>query len=101
MALIQEMAVKIDQDFLAALLALFTPVSDAQADRQKVKQSSKLTAQRISLSRPSPNATLDDGAFFFNAFVLPQTSTCLQIFGTLRLRRAQHFPIFIRVEHDE
>lgn len=38
MALIQEMAVKIDQDFLAAMLALFTPVTDGQADRQKVKQ---------------------------------------------------------------
>lgn len=38
MALIQEMAVKIDQGFLAALLALFTPVTDTQADRQKVKQ---------------------------------------------------------------
>lgn len=44
MALIQEMAVKIDQDFLAALLALFTPVTDSQADRQKVKQGSQLTA---------------------------------------------------------
>lgn len=39
MALIQEMAVKIDQDFLAATLALFTPVTDTQADRQKVKAS--------------------------------------------------------------
>lgn len=45
MALIQEMAVKIDQDFLAAILAVFTPVTDTQADRQKVKQGSRLMAQ--------------------------------------------------------
>lgn len=36
MALIQEMAVKVDQDFLAAMLALFTPVTDIRAHRQKV-----------------------------------------------------------------
>lgn len=45
MALIQEMAVKVDQDFLTAMLALFTPGSNAQADRQKVKQGSGLRAQ--------------------------------------------------------
>ncbi|KAM7424819.1 hypothetical protein PAMA_000939 [Pampus argenteus] len=35
MALVQEMAVKIDQGFLAASLALFTPAADLKADRQK------------------------------------------------------------------
>uniref|UniRef100_H3CXZ0 Vacuolar protein sorting 13 homolog C n=1 Tax=Tetraodon nigroviridis TaxID=99883 RepID=H3CXZ0_TETNG len=41
MALIQEMAVKVDQDFLTAMLALFTPGSNAQADRQKSQLLSK------------------------------------------------------------
>uniref|UniRef100_A0AAQ4Q6C5 Vacuolar protein sorting 13 homolog C n=2 Tax=Gasterosteus aculeatus aculeatus TaxID=481459 RepID=A0AAQ4Q6C5_GASAC len=35
MALVQEMAVKIDQGFLGATLALFTPAADPQAERQK------------------------------------------------------------------
>ncbi|XP_030582249.1 vacuolar protein sorting-associated protein 13C isoform X2 [Archocentrus centrarchus] len=35
MALVQEMAVKIDQGFLAAILALFTPAVDPQADSKK------------------------------------------------------------------
>ncbi|XP_062417925.1 intermembrane lipid transfer protein VPS13C isoform X5 [Pungitius pungitius] len=35
MALVQEMAVKIDQGFLGATLALFTPAADPQADSQK------------------------------------------------------------------
>lgn len=38
MALVQEMAVKLDQGFLGATLALFTPAVDSQAERQKVKQ---------------------------------------------------------------
>lgn len=37
MALVQEMAVKIDQGFLGATLALFTPAADPQAERQKVR----------------------------------------------------------------
>lgn len=36
MALVQEMAVKVDQGFLTAILALFTPAVDLQADKQKV-----------------------------------------------------------------
>ena len=36
MALVQEMAVKIDQGFLGAILALFTPTTDPQADKLKV-----------------------------------------------------------------
>ncbi|XP_005929273.1 vacuolar protein sorting-associated protein 13C isoform X1 [Haplochromis burtoni] len=35
MALVQEMAVKIDQGFLGAILALFTPAADPQADSEK------------------------------------------------------------------
>ncbi|KAM6942753.1 intermembrane lipid transfer protein VPS13C [Xenentodon cancila] len=35
MALVQEMAVKIDQGFLASILALFTPAADQQAEGQK------------------------------------------------------------------
>ncbi|XP_056226494.1 intermembrane lipid transfer protein VPS13C isoform X5 [Seriola aureovittata] len=35
MALVQEMAVKLDQGFLGAILALLTPAADPQADRQK------------------------------------------------------------------
>ncbi|XP_029283566.1 vacuolar protein sorting-associated protein 13C [Cottoperca gobio] len=34
MALVQEMAVKIDQGFLGAILALFTPAADPQADQK-------------------------------------------------------------------
>lgn len=45
MALIQEMAVKIDQGFLGAILALFTPAADPQADSQKVEQGSSLMVQ--------------------------------------------------------
>ncbi|XP_029354917.1 vacuolar protein sorting-associated protein 13C isoform X2 [Echeneis naucrates] len=35
MALVQEMAVKLDQDFLGAILALFTPTTDPRANKQK------------------------------------------------------------------
>ncbi|XP_047435908.1 vacuolar protein sorting-associated protein 13C isoform X3 [Mugil cephalus] len=35
MALVQEMAVKIDQGFLGAILALFTPATQPQGDKQK------------------------------------------------------------------
>uniref|UniRef100_A0A3B4ZDV3 Vacuolar protein sorting-associated protein 13 VPS13 adaptor binding domain-containing protein n=1 Tax=Stegastes partitus TaxID=144197 RepID=A0A3B4ZDV3_9TELE len=44
MALVQEMAVKIDQGFLGAILALFTPAAEPQANRQKVKQGSESVA---------------------------------------------------------
>ncbi|KAK5873459.1 hypothetical protein PBY51_018496 [Eleginops maclovinus] len=37
MALVQEMAVRIDQVFLSAILALFTPAADLQAERQKAR----------------------------------------------------------------
>ncbi|XP_056135016.1 intermembrane lipid transfer protein VPS13C [Lampris incognitus] len=37
MALVQEMAVKIDKDFLGAIVALSTPATDPKADKQKNK----------------------------------------------------------------
>jgi len=37
MALVQEMAVKLDQGFLGAIVALFTPATDGRADGQKVE----------------------------------------------------------------
>ncbi|KAJ6664322.1 hypothetical protein lerEdw1_008541 [Lerista edwardsae] len=37
MVLIQEMALKIDQGFLGALIALFTPSADPEAEKQKTK----------------------------------------------------------------
>lgn len=37
MALVQEMAVKIDQGFLGAILALFTPAADPKTDSEKVE----------------------------------------------------------------
>jgi len=36
MALVQEMAVKIDQGFLGALLNLFTPAIESQDSKEKV-----------------------------------------------------------------
>ncbi|XP_042169377.1 vacuolar protein sorting-associated protein 13C-like [Oncorhynchus tshawytscha] len=37
MVLVQEMAVKIDQGFLGAILALFTPAAESHVDKQKTK----------------------------------------------------------------
>lgn len=42
MALVQEMAVKIDQGFLEAILTVFTPAANPVADRQKVRRGSRL-----------------------------------------------------------
>lgn len=36
MALVQEMAVKIDQGFLGAIVALFTPTTDSHDSKEKV-----------------------------------------------------------------
>lgn len=74
MALIQEMAVKIDQDFLAALLALFTPVTDTQADRQKVKPGIMVV---WGLCSPSYWNRRQDFIVRYRCFVLLQNSTCL------------------------
>uniref|UniRef100_A0A3B3IMS8 WWE domain-containing protein n=1 Tax=Oryzias latipes TaxID=8090 RepID=A0A3B3IMS8_ORYLA len=48
MALVQEMAVKLDQGFLGATLALFTPAVDPQAERQKVKHDAELMEASLS-----------------------------------------------------
>lgn len=37
MVLIQEMALKVDQGFLGAIIALFTPTTDPEAERKRVK----------------------------------------------------------------
>lgn len=36
MVLIQEMALKVDQGFLGAITALFTPTTDPEAERKRV-----------------------------------------------------------------
>ena len=36
MVLIQEMALKVDQGFLGAIIALFTPTTDPEAERKRV-----------------------------------------------------------------
>lgn len=36
MVLIQEMALKVDQGFLGAIIALFTPATDPEAERKRV-----------------------------------------------------------------
>ncbi|XP_028441459.1 vacuolar protein sorting-associated protein 13C isoform X1 [Perca flavescens] len=67
MALVQEMAVKIDQGFLAAILALFTPAADLQTDRQK----SQLLERDVQLLQAElMEASLSDssGLSFFQHF---------------------------------
>ncbi|XP_068584903.1 intermembrane lipid transfer protein VPS13C isoform X2 [Cebidichthys violaceus] len=67
MALVQEMAVKIDQGFLGATLALFTPAVDPQADRQK----SRLLERDLQLLQTElMEASLTDtsGLSFFEHF---------------------------------
>ncbi|XP_074521688.1 intermembrane lipid transfer protein VPS13C isoform X2 [Halichoeres trimaculatus] len=67
MALVQEMAVKIDQGFLGAMLALFTPAADAQDDKQKTKLIEKDLQQ---LQTELTEASLSDasGLSFFEHF---------------------------------
>ncbi|XP_034747367.1 vacuolar protein sorting-associated protein 13C-like [Etheostoma cragini] len=67
MALVQEMAVKIDQGFLAAILALFTPAADLHTDRQK----SRLLERDLQLLQTElTEASLTDssGLSFFQHF---------------------------------
>ncbi|KAJ0001755.1 hypothetical protein NQD34_001551 [Periophthalmus magnuspinnatus] len=67
MALVQEMAVKMDQGFLSAILALFTPAADPQADKQK----SKLIEKDLQMLQPElMEASLTDitGLSFFEHF---------------------------------
>uniref|UniRef100_A0A3B4TYL0 Vacuolar protein sorting 13 homolog C n=1 Tax=Seriola dumerili TaxID=41447 RepID=A0A3B4TYL0_SERDU len=67
MALVQEMAVKLDQGFLGAILALLTPAADPQADRQK----SRLIERDLQLLQAElMEASLTDssGLSFFEHF---------------------------------
>ncbi|CAL1603132.1 unnamed protein product [Knipowitschia caucasica] len=67
MALVQEMAVKVDQSFLSSILALFTPAADPQADTQKTK----LIEKDLQMLQPElMEASLTDitGLSFFEHF---------------------------------
>ncbi|KAG7468238.1 hypothetical protein MATL_G00140800 [Megalops atlanticus] len=67
MALVQEMAVKIDQGFLGAIIALFTPATDPEADQQKTKLIEKdLEALQAELMETSMTDT--SGLSFFEHF---------------------------------
>ncbi|XP_023807842.1 vacuolar protein sorting-associated protein 13C isoform X3 [Oryzias latipes] len=67
MALVQEMAVKLDQGFLGATLALFTPAVDPQAERQK---SGLIEADLQGLQAELMEASLSEtsGLSFFEYF---------------------------------
>lgn len=67
MALVQEMAVKIDQGFLGAILALFTPTTDSQDSKEKNKLIEKdLDALQAQLMESSMTDT--SGLSFFEHF---------------------------------
>ncbi|XP_051973520.1 intermembrane lipid transfer protein VPS13C-like [Xyrauchen texanus] len=67
MALVQEMAVKIDQGFLGAILALFTPANDAEDCKEKNKLIEKdLQALQAQLMESSMTDT--SGLSFFEHF---------------------------------
>ncbi|XP_078029066.1 intermembrane lipid transfer protein VPS13C isoform X7 [Epinephelus lanceolatus] len=67
MALVQEMAVKIDQGFLGAILALFTPATDPQADRQK-SQLLERDLQLLQTELMEASLTDTSGLSFFEHF---------------------------------
>ncbi|XP_066557958.1 intermembrane lipid transfer protein VPS13C isoform X2 [Amia ocellicauda] len=67
MALVQEMAVKIDQGFLGAVISVFTPTTDLQADKQKTKLIEKdLESLKAELMETSMTDT--SGLSFFEHF---------------------------------
>ncbi|XP_026072516.1 vacuolar protein sorting-associated protein 13C-like isoform X6 [Carassius auratus] len=67
MALVQEMAVKIDQGFLGAILALFTPATDSQDSKERNKLIEKdLEALQAQLMESSMTDT--SGLSFFEHF---------------------------------
>ncbi|KAJ8247516.1 hypothetical protein GJAV_G00247290 [Gymnothorax javanicus] len=67
MALVQEMAVKIDQGFLGAIIALFTPATDLEAEKQRNKLIEKdLEALQAELMETSMTDT--SGLSFFEHF---------------------------------
>ncbi|KAF3832042.1 hypothetical protein F7725_025707, partial [Dissostichus mawsoni] len=85
MALVQEMAVKIDQGFLSAIVALFTPAAELHAERQKAglldKDLKKLQTELMETSL-SDQSTLS----FFQHFHIPHQAAPESVSGLLRLR---------------
>ncbi|XP_029986703.1 vacuolar protein sorting-associated protein 13C isoform X10 [Sphaeramia orbicularis] len=67
MALVQEMAVKIDQGFLTAILALFTPAADPQADKQKSRLIDR-DVQMLQAELMEASLTDTSGLSFFEHF---------------------------------
>ncbi|XP_071346078.1 intermembrane lipid transfer protein VPS13C isoform X2 [Trachinotus anak] len=67
MALVQEMAVKLDQGFLGAILGLFTPAADPQADRQK-SQLIERDLQLLQAELMEASLTDTSGLSFFEHF---------------------------------
>ncbi|XP_040904460.1 vacuolar protein sorting-associated protein 13C isoform X1 [Toxotes jaculatrix] len=67
MALVQEMAVKLDQGFLGAILALFTPAADPQPDGQK-SQLIERDLQLLQAELMEASLTDTSGLSFFEHF---------------------------------
>uniref|UniRef100_A0A8K9UZ19 Vacuolar protein sorting 13 homolog C n=1 Tax=Oncorhynchus mykiss TaxID=8022 RepID=A0A8K9UZ19_ONCMY len=67
MVLVQEMAVKIDQGFLGAILALFTPAAESHVDKQKTKLIEKDLAM-LQAELMEASMTDNSGLSFFEYF---------------------------------
>uniref|UniRef100_A0A3Q2W3G1 Vacuolar protein sorting 13 homolog C n=1 Tax=Haplochromis burtoni TaxID=8153 RepID=A0A3Q2W3G1_HAPBU len=82
MALVQEMAVKIDQGFLGAILALFTPAADPQADSEKsglIEQDLQgLQAELMEASRTDASG-LSYFEYFHISPIKVKTHSCVSI----------------------
>ncbi|XP_071256543.1 intermembrane lipid transfer protein VPS13C isoform X5 [Salvelinus alpinus] len=67
MVLVQEMAVKIDQGFLGAILALFTPAAGSHVDKQKTKLIEK-DLEMLQAELMEASMTDNSGLSFFEYF---------------------------------
>ncbi|XP_038824975.1 vacuolar protein sorting-associated protein 13C-like [Salvelinus namaycush] len=67
MVLVQEMAVKIDQGFLGAILALFTPAAESHVDKQKTKLIEK-DLEMLQAELMEASMTDNSGLSFFEYF---------------------------------
>uniref|UniRef100_A0AAY5L059 Vacuolar protein sorting 13 homolog C n=1 Tax=Esox lucius TaxID=8010 RepID=A0AAY5L059_ESOLU len=67
MALVQEMAVKIDQGFLGAILAMFTPTAETHVDKQKTKLIQK-DLEMLQAELMEASMTDNSGLSFFEHF---------------------------------
>ncbi|KAM6980546.1 intermembrane lipid transfer protein VPS13C [Aplochiton taeniatus] len=67
MALVQEMALKMDQGFLGAIVGLFTPATDQQADKQKNKMIEK-DLEMLQAELMEASMTDTSGLSFFEHF---------------------------------